>query len=503
MKTKFNIVLGALLLTALMSCSTGRYASAQYDANEDAYSNSNGNSDNYDNNNDNYDNNSNYDNNNYNESGSPDVSIDVFVDQLSPYGRWVTSPSYGQVWICNEQGFTPYYTNGHWVYSNFGWTWVSNYNWGWAPFHYGRWAYDPFYGWMWVPGYEWGPAWVGWRTGGDYYGWAPLAPGINISLGFGFGNYMPADRWCFVPRRYISNPYFHRYALDRGRNITIINNTTIIRNTNIYRNARYVVGPDRREVERVTGNRINTVRINNDSRPGTRVVNNNTINMYKPQIRKNDRLTPERVNADRTRSIQAQPNRNVAPQQNSNQPPQQKREVIRSPQQNNTPPPVRERDRRPNKPNINDRINDNDPGIRRRDNNDQNIPDVRPGNNHENMPSQSNRNNPNINRNDRFNQQERINQQNRSNEQNRINQQNRINEQNRLNEQNRINQQNNNRPDSRMERRNNNAYQDRPNPNMNQQQPSRGWQPVQQAPQHRVQPQYQQQQSQGNGRRRY
>jgi len=28
---------------------------------------------------------------------------------------------------------------------------ASDYNWGWAPFHYGRWAYDPFYGWMWVP----------------------------------------------------------------------------------------------------------------------------------------------------------------------------------------------------------------------------------------------------------------------------------------------------------------------------------------------------------------
>ena len=45
-------------------------------------------------------------------------------------------------------------------YSSYGWTWASDYNWGWAPFHYGRWAYDPFYGWMWVPGYEWGPAWV-------------------------------------------------------------------------------------------------------------------------------------------------------------------------------------------------------------------------------------------------------------------------------------------------------------------------------------------------------
>ncbi|MFX8813069.1 DUF6600 domain-containing protein, partial [Acinetobacter baumannii] len=85
-------------------------------------------------------------------------------------------------------GFTPYRTGGHWVYSNAGWAWASDYNWGWAPFHYGRWAFDPMYGWFWVPGYEWAPAWVSWRSGGGYYGWAPLSPGINISVNATFGN---------------------------------------------------------------------------------------------------------------------------------------------------------------------------------------------------------------------------------------------------------------------------------------------------------------------------
>ena len=50
-------------------------------------------------------------------------------------------------------------------------------------FHYGRWFYDPYYGWLWVPGYDWSPAWVTWRGGGDYYGWAPIRPGISISIG--------------------------------------------------------------------------------------------------------------------------------------------------------------------------------------------------------------------------------------------------------------------------------------------------------------------------------
>ena len=27
-------------------------------------------------------------------------------------------------------GFTPYSTNGYWVFTNEGWTWVSDYSWG-------------------------------------------------------------------------------------------------------------------------------------------------------------------------------------------------------------------------------------------------------------------------------------------------------------------------------------------------------------------------------------
>ena len=76
--------------------------------------------------------------------------------------------------------FRPYNTGGHWVWTDeYGWMWASEYAWGWAPFHYGRWVFDDYYGWMWVPGYEWSPAWVEWRTGGDYFGWAPLGPGVS------------------------------------------------------------------------------------------------------------------------------------------------------------------------------------------------------------------------------------------------------------------------------------------------------------------------------------
>ena len=131
---------------------------------------------------------SNYQDDNYDQSG--DVSYQTFYDNLSPYGQWIDYPNYGYVWQPSVgSDFRPYGTNGHWVYTDMGWTWASDYSWGWATFHYGRWFYDNTYGWLWVPGYDWAPAWVSWRSSNDYYGWAPLMP--NISFGISFGSYNP------------------------------------------------------------------------------------------------------------------------------------------------------------------------------------------------------------------------------------------------------------------------------------------------------------------------
>ena len=98
-----------------------------------------------------------------------------FRDALSPYGSWVGTAEYGQVWVPSTAvvgaDFTPYYSGGRWNYTDYGWTWVSDYHRGWAPFHYGRWHVIGNYGWCWIPGRVWGPAWVHWRAGGGYVGW--------------------------------------------------------------------------------------------------------------------------------------------------------------------------------------------------------------------------------------------------------------------------------------------------------------------------------------------
>lgn len=216
------------------------------------------------------------------------VSFQFFYDNLSAYGSWMSYPRYGYVFRPRvERSFHPYRTRGHWVWSDdYGWIWVSGYSWGWACFHYGRWHYDPYYGWLWIPDYSWAPAWVAWRGGGDYYGWAPLDAGINISISF--GSYSPPnDYWCFAPRQYITSPVIYNYVVSPQQNITIIRNTTIINNYSTNggptRNV-FVTGPRKTEVEQYTHQNIKSVKLSESTRPGAPSERGNVLAMYKPRV---------------------------------------------------------------------------------------------------------------------------------------------------------------------------------------------------------------------------
>ncbi len=210
------------------------------------------------------------------------VSIQTFYDELSPYGEWINDPNYGYVWRPDVDGdFRPYYTDGYWAMTEYGNTWISDYDWGWAPFHYGRWTYDDYYGWIWIPDTEWGPAWVTWRDGGGYYGWAPMGPRISLSVSFGPNYYVPNDWWVFIPCNYMYERNFRSYYRGPRYNTTIINRTTIINNTY---NHRYAFGPRADQFRQRTGRNVNTYRITNINRPERTQLRGSTINMYRPQV---------------------------------------------------------------------------------------------------------------------------------------------------------------------------------------------------------------------------
>jgi hypothetical protein len=138
-----------------------------------------------------------------------------FHAPLSAHGAWIEVGNHGRCWRPAQVAveWRPY-CHGHWVWTDCGWYWVSDEPWAWACYHYGAWVYDSRHGWLWVPGIEWAPAWVTWRVGGGYCGWAPLAPrGIVVA-----------------PRSFVFVEV-HRFHEPVKPATVIVNNTTIINKT--------------------------------------------------------------------------------------------------------------------------------------------------------------------------------------------------------------------------------------------------------------------------------
>ncbi|MCD0487190.1 hypothetical protein LPB86_03060 [Pedobacter sp. MC2016-14] len=210
-----------------------------------------------------------------------DVSLQTFYDELSPYGTWIQDQEYGYVWRpdVDQSDFRPYYSNGRWAMTEYGNTWVSDYDWGWAPFHYGRWVTNRYNQWLWIPDTTWGPAWVSWRSGGGYYGWAPLGPRMGVSVNFGFS--IPDLWWCFVPQANIYYSRFPRYYANR--NYGILGRTTYITNVYVHNRNSYYTGPRRDDIRRATRQDVRVYNINRSDRPGRGGISNNSINMYTPR----------------------------------------------------------------------------------------------------------------------------------------------------------------------------------------------------------------------------
>ncbi len=211
------------------------------------------------------------------------VSYQDFYDQLAPYGQWIDDPDYGSVWVPNEgSDFRPYGSHGYWAMTDYGNTWVSDDPFGWAVYHYGRWTYNPYYGWIWIPGYEWAPAWVSWRYGGGYCGWAPLGPGYYVGANYG----CPDSWWVFLGPDHLYGRDHYNYWGDRRNNHRFINQTTIINNvyTDNSTHVRYNYGPRASTIEQATHRPVQVYKFNPSARAGAAVVQRNTINMYRPSV---------------------------------------------------------------------------------------------------------------------------------------------------------------------------------------------------------------------------
>jgi len=230
-----------------------------------------------------------------------------FYDYLAPYGTWIRYRPYGYVWIPRNMGYRwrPY-THGYWIWSNYGWTWISDFNWGWAVFHYGRWGFDDRIGWFWVPGTVWGPAWVVWRSNDLYFGWAPLPPGVDWRWGYGFGGPfdIPDNFWIFVEGPYFLRPGLYSYILPFERNRTIVRMSELRQNI-VFRDDRvFNEGFDRDVVRQVTRQNLDTYSLHDAGRPGRDNVGEREATLYRPRLRTNETTEPkqyvDRDTADET-----------------------------------------------------------------------------------------------------------------------------------------------------------------------------------------------------------
>src|SRR5262245_27140209 len=198
------------------------------------------------------------------------ASFDFFYSNLSPHGEWAVSGSYGRVWQPAEYrvGWNPYY-DGHWVYTDVGWAWVSDYEWGAIPYHYGTWVMDADIGWCWVPGYVWAPSWVVFRTGPDFIGWAPVPVRYSVGMSVVSRSYDPGA-FVFVASRDFLAPRVRTYAVPANRTSVIINNTRIENTIRIENNIVVNSGPGVDIVQRASGKRIQAESIERVDRVGPR-----------------------------------------------------------------------------------------------------------------------------------------------------------------------------------------------------------------------------------------
>jgi len=226
-----------------------------------------------------------------NRGGSVDVSF--FYQSLAPYGSWVDYAPYGWCWEPNDVAVSwrPY-SDGEWVYTDYGWTWVDNEPWGWGPMHYGRWVYSDADGWLWVPGTTWGPAWVAWASYDDYVGWAPLppdygwSPGLSLSFSSFDVHRVPSNEWCFVNQRDLTSSNLRTRLLPTSRVATFVPQLT--NHTHFASRNGWPVntGIDLRQVERVSGRPVPRMQLVDAQRPQNRrmMPSGNRLEMFRAKL---------------------------------------------------------------------------------------------------------------------------------------------------------------------------------------------------------------------------
>lgn len=138
----------------------------------------------------------------YTEPGK--IDFDTAMGLLNPYGTWA---KVDDTWTWTPLDHAVPYTDGRWLYTEFGWYWKGNAPHSWLTEHYGYWKRNADKVWSWYPGTDWLPQTVEIRSSADGIGWRSGEVDLD-------GNFVePAadrltkiDEWTFVTPAQFAGP---------------------------------------------------------------------------------------------------------------------------------------------------------------------------------------------------------------------------------------------------------------------------------------------------------
>jgi hypothetical protein len=138
----------------------------------------------------------------YTDRGKTD--FDTVLKLLNPYGTWSK--------IDGKWAYTPLdhlapYTDGRWIYTEYGWYWKGHLPHSWATEHYGYWKHGADKVWSWYPGPYWLPEIVEIRSTSTYIGWR--SGEVDDDGNFveePIDRYSKPDEWTFVTLAQFANP---------------------------------------------------------------------------------------------------------------------------------------------------------------------------------------------------------------------------------------------------------------------------------------------------------
>lgn len=138
----------------------------------------------------------------YTDRGKAD--FDTVLQILNPYGGW---SKIGEKWAFTPRDHQAPYTDGRWIYTEYGWYWKGNLPHSWVTEHYGYWKRDADKVWSWYPGPYWLPEIVEIRATSGYIGWrsAEVDDDGNF-VEAPIDRYSKMDEWTFVTLAQFANP---------------------------------------------------------------------------------------------------------------------------------------------------------------------------------------------------------------------------------------------------------------------------------------------------------